>query len=133
MKESGYYATGTEFDPSAPWNEKRQREREFDVLVTQSLNKYDSIMSEDYIESLYKEEGLVESEIDTSFIDFEGSWKEQNFGIDKLLKELEQYVSNELASLPNVERKDRLRRQHLKEVLRACQGWELTETIVEEQ
>lgn len=37
--ESGYYPPGAEHDPRAPWNQEDNPEQEFDVTITQTLEK----------------------------------------------------------------------------------------------
>lgn len=134
MYENGYYPMGAENDPNAPWNERHNERKEFDVCVHQTLSKSDSVLSEDYIETAEKDEdGYFASDIDTSNIDFQDCWLSQNYGIDQLLKELERYVTKEFESITEDNRENRQRRRHLKDVLRSCQGWEVVETYVEER
>ena len=49
MRESGYYAPGTEFHPDAPWNQVDNPEKEFDVTCCQTLSKTVSVLTCDYI------------------------------------------------------------------------------------
>ena len=49
MIESGYYPAGTEFDPSAPWNEPVIPEKEFEVTCSQSLSKTVPVITDNYI------------------------------------------------------------------------------------
>lgn len=49
MIESGYYPAGSEFDPSAPWNEPVIPEKEFEVTCSQSLSKTVPVITNNYI------------------------------------------------------------------------------------
>lgn len=49
MIESGYYPAGSEFDPSAPWNEPVIPEKEFEVTCSQSLSKTVPVITDNYI------------------------------------------------------------------------------------
>lgn len=49
MIESGYYPAGSEFDPSAPWNEPVIPEKEFEVTCSQSLSKTVLVITDNYI------------------------------------------------------------------------------------
>jgi len=49
MKESGYYAPGTEFSPDAPWNRHDPEERELDVDVVVSFTINAPVHSVDYM------------------------------------------------------------------------------------
>jgi hypothetical protein len=49
MGESGYYPSGAEHDPNAPWNQRDTEEREFSVTVSQTLSKNTKVYTNDYI------------------------------------------------------------------------------------
>lgn len=53
MKESGYYPEGTEFNPEAPWNEKKEITVTKDIDVTITIKKRIKIkLPEYYINSI---------------------------------------------------------------------------------
>ena len=116
----------------APWNARENDEVPFDVCVTQTLTKNDTVMSTNYEEYTTREDGMVDVNYDTSEIDWEDEWLSQAYGIPFLLKELEKYVTKELKSMSEDNRGTKSRRKFLKDILSACQGWSLEETIVEE-
>ena len=52
MKESGGYPLGTEYNPEAPWNEKKEAVSTKEIDVTITIKKKINIkLSEDYINS----------------------------------------------------------------------------------
>lgn len=131
MYDNYNYPMGAD-TPDAPWNARDNDEVPFDVCVTQTLTKNDTVMSTNYEEYTTREDGMVDVNYDTSDIDWEDEWMSQAYGIPFLLKELEKYVSKELKSMCEDNRGTKSRRRFLKDILSACQGWTLEETIVEE-
>ena len=61
MTESGYYPSGAEFDPSAPFNEEEPQYRSVEVDVTLTLHKKINIdISENYLrEEFDKKKGTT--------------------------------------------------------------------------
>ena len=53
MKESGYYPTGAEHDPNAPWNKEDQKPIQVKVTISQSLSRLTTIEVTDYIAKEY--------------------------------------------------------------------------------
>lgn len=49
MKEADYYAPGSYYDSSAPWNQSDPDEKEFDVTCSQTLSKTVSVCTSNYI------------------------------------------------------------------------------------
>lgn len=79
MIESGYYPTGTEHDPRAPWNEKDIPEKELEVCVSVTLSKTVKIKVSDYevIDSGKDGDGEYFEDIDYSNCDLKGAVEEQ--------------------------------------------------------
>lgn len=120
---------------NAPWNEKKKNAKSFAVDVTTTLRKTDYILSDDYEDIPNTEDGYTSIDsILSSDVDLEEEWKEQRLDIPYLLQELEEFATLELLRLnkdksPNTQG----RRNHLASVIEACKGWQVEETIVEEQ
>lgn len=117
--------------PDAPWNEKENEEREFDVIVTQTLVKNEKVFTSDYNYFVEQEEdGGYSEEIETDDTDWEQAWSEQCWSIPELLNKLKKYVEEELATSKNI---DKGRKNYLNGIINACQGWNVIETCVEQQ
>ena len=118
-------------ESSAPWNETSNLPRKFDVWVTQTLVKHDVIQTKCYVERYQgkDEDGLPDIEIDTSNVDWKAEWKSECYDIPFLLRELEAYVKEELKETSKA---DAPRRRGLERMLKACKGWVVEETEVEE-
>lgn len=120
---------------NAPWNEKKKNAKSFAVDVTTTLRKTDYILSDDYEDIPNTEDGYTSIDsILSSDVDLEEEWKEQRLDIPYLLQELEKFAILELLRLnegksPNTQG----RRNHFTRVIEACKGWQVEETIVEEQ
>ncbi len=106
----------------APWNETNNPMMRFDVSVTQTLSKDDTIGTEDYICHEYDCD-----DIDSSGVNWEQEWKKQHYSITQLLRILEDYLTDELDGKP--------RKYHsqgcLLHILQECKGWNIEETYVE--
>lgn len=114
----------------APWNEEGQPEREFDVIVTQTLEKREKVTTCDY--GYYREQnedGWIE-EFDTEDTDWNKAWADQCWSIPELLNALKNYAEDELSS---GQKMNRGRQNYLKGMIAACQGWNVIETDVEEE
>jgi hypothetical protein len=73
MIESGYYPTGAEHDPRAPWNEPNPPEElSFEVCVSQTLSKNTKVITNDYFVEVDCDIEGYSTSIDTS----ETNWKE---------------------------------------------------------
>lgn len=79
MIESGYYPSGAEHDPNAPWNQKDLEEKDIEVTISVTLSKTVTISVNDYKigESGLDEEGYYFEDIDFSECNLEEAVKEQ--------------------------------------------------------
>lgn len=118
MKESGYYPTGAEFDPSAPWNEQSPKERDFDVTIEFVMQKQARVTTDDYL-CEYDDEYCADM-IDTRDTDFEKAYKESGYyTIEEMLAKLKQYVLEDMKKCsPNT-----CKGNSLKCLLSSCDGW----------
>ena len=76
MRESGYYAPGTEFREDAPWNETTIPERDFDILCSQTLSRSTSVTTDDYLPEWDEEAGYTHA--NTADTDWHRVYKENN-------------------------------------------------------
>lgn len=121
MRERDYYPAGAYNDPNAPWNEVELPYIEVDCDVTVTMTKVQRVETNNYI---VDEFGV--NYIEDGCADFEQQIKENEFTIPDLLKVLETYAKEELAS-ENCKRK-----QYLEGLIEACQGWEMEELEVDD-
>lgn len=91
MRESGYYAPGTEFLPDAPWNQIEAPEIEKECSATVVLNK-DTLVTTDKV--YWDGDDWVLCE-DVSLRDV---FRDNYTDIPTLLAELVKYIDEELAS-----------------------------------
>lgn len=79
MTESGYYPSGTENSPDAPWNQVDNPEREIEVTVSVTLSKTVKIKVSDYqiTDSGKDEDGKYFEDIDYSNCDLKSIVEEQ--------------------------------------------------------
>ena len=79
MIESGYYPSGTEHSPNAPWNQVDNPEREIEVTVSVTLSKTVKIKVSDYqiTDSGKDEDGEYFEDIDYSDCDLKCAVEEQ--------------------------------------------------------
>lgn len=120
MKESGNYPLGAEFDDSAPWNEKRVEDREFEVTVSETLSRYTTVSTHDYIPINYHDEdGEYTEDADTSDTNWVTAYKESNYSITDLLKELKSLCKYCLTST----QLEKVKRNKLNNIIKACEGW----------
>lgn len=117
-------------EKNAPWNEKENNEVPFDVFVSQTLVKHDSLLTSDYIEEDYglDEDGYRDYEYNTEDVDWDAEYEEQRFDIKHLLMELEMRLRNELEELKDSDNK---KKRHLKILLESCIGWDIEDSCVE--
>lgn len=79
MIESGYYPSGAEHSPNAPWNQVDNPEREIEVTVSVTLSKTVKIKVSDYqiTDSGKDEDGEYFEDIDYSDCDLKCAVEEQ--------------------------------------------------------
>lgn len=128
MYDNYNYPLGAD-NSSAPWNEKENEPKEFQCTVSVTLEKTMKIETSCYNEYWEKDDdGTPIHEIDTDDVDWNDEYKENHITLIEMLEELEGYVRQDLSMTGANTKKGR----HLKELLKACRGWEETETDVYE-
>lgn len=126
MRESGYYAPGTEFSPDAPWNDPVIPEKSFDVTISNTLSKATTVYTDQYIPcSDYDEEGGY-SWADTSDTNWEDVYNENHYTalglINKFKEFLEKYLPDPIV--------DHSRYMEFKNLIEECEDWEEDEIEV---
>ncbi len=110
--------------PDAPWNEREVPEIEVTAEITVLLKKSDIkvLTSNYYIE----EDG--KTELNDCFYNIAEYYEKQHNSIPALLGELAKYIKGELAGGDI----SYSRKEELEQMLEDCEGWEITDTDVEE-
>ena len=134
MKESGYYPTGSEYDPNAPYNKSDQKPVQVKVTISQSLSRSTTIEVTDYIakeytDAEYDEDGYLNItggiKYDFSDSNLLEAYKIDNWTIPELLNELKNYIQQDLDKGCS-----KSKESYLKRMIVACEDWELDEEEV---
>lgn len=127
MIESGYYPPGAEFDPNAPYNEPVIPERDFEVMISQTMSRTVTVTTDDYQPEFDEEDGNTYA--NTENTDWKKVYENCDFKLQDLISELKQYVLKDMEGTgPNTGKGS-----HLKRLLAACDGWIEDEyTVIEE-
>lgn len=127
MYDNYNYPAGAD-TPDAPWNQPVIPEKDFDVEVTITLFKHETVTTDDYTPEFDDEDGRTYS--NTENTDWGKAYKDSGcFTIPELLNELKTYVEADMQTcLPNSRRG-----AHLKLLLEACDGWNVMEVVYEER
>ena len=124
---SGYYPAGlTDNTPGCPWSEPVIPEREFDVLVSQTLSRNTSIYTDDYCPEFDEEDGRTYANTE------ETDWKKayQNVAMtplgiigaaEKIAKALLEQGQTRVGDV------------YLKSLVKECEGWNEDELEVMEE
>lgn len=124
-RAADYYAPGSYNDPSAPWNEPVIPEREFDVLVSQTLSRDTSIYTDDYCPEFDEETGYTDANTD------ETDWKKAY--CDAAMTPLEIIgAAEKIAKVLLEQGQTRVGGVYLKGLVRDCEGWNEDELEVVE-
>ena len=138
MKESGYYPTGAEHDPNAPWNKEDQKPIQVKVTISQSLSRSTTIEVTDYIAKEYTDAEYDEDEYlnitggikyDFSDSNLKESYEIQEYTIPELLEYLKSYLTVDIAECGE----NSGRKKMLQYILKCCEDWKVDETEVIEE
>lgn len=125
MLSMGGYPAGAQYDKRAPYNQKDNDERTFNVDVEYVMRKEDiEVQTDDY----FYEDDYEDFSVNTSLTDFEVAYTEQHYTIPEMLVELKKYVEREMQFVEMCSGRAR----ELKRLLADCQGWKIVEAQVEE-
>lgn len=123
MYDNYNYPMGAD-TPDAPWNEREIPEIEVTAEITVLLKKSDvKVFTTNY--------GIDEDgypELSDDYSDIAEYYEKQHNSIPALLGELAKYIKGELAGGDI----SGFRRQELDAMLEDCEGWEITDTDVED-
>ena len=120
MRESGYYPPGAEFDPNAPWNEHETPDKDFDVLVSQTLSKNTEVTTNDYVHVIDQDEDGCYEYDDTCDTDWHEAYKQQHLTPLQLIEKFKKLLTTHLPD-PVVDIK---RYKEFKNLIEECEGWE---------
>lgn len=138
MKESGYYPTGAEHDPNAPWNKEDQKPIQVKVTISQSLSRSTTIEVTDYIakeytDAEYDEDGYLNItggiKYDFSDSNLKEAYEIQEYTIPELLEYLKSYLTVDIAECGE----NSSRKKMLQYILKCCEDWKVDETEVVEE
>lgn len=123
MRDRDYYPMGAYEDPSSPWNQSETPERDFDVVISQTLSKSTVATTTNYRYSEWVEEDemgkRLEREMDTSDTDWEEAYSESDHYTPlQLIEEFKKYLEIELARAGDT--KDKKKLEHL---IDECDNW----------
>lgn len=139
------YPAGAENDPDAPYNEVEVPEKEFDVLVSQTLSKSTSVFTNNYIpgasgvEYEHDEEGGHavgwQDPDDTSDTDWEKEYHENDHYTPlELINKFKKYLEREWDVLKNAaeanDAETRWKKNNIKHLIEECEGWTDDETEI---
>lgn len=132
MSEQDYYPAGSYNDPAAPWNETSEPERDFEVLISQTLSKTTDVTTNDYQHYVFDEKDDMGWHREEDIVTEETNWTEayENSGhltALELIAEFQKFLEIELARNENV--KDKKRYEKL---IEECKGWEQDEIEIME-
>lgn len=115
-RAADYYAPGSYNDPSAPWNEPVIPEREFDVLVSQTLSRDTSIYTDDYCLEFDDETGYTSTNTE------ETDWKEAYKNAARTPLEIIS-AAEKIAKALLEQGQTRVGGVYLKSLIEDCEGW----------
>ena len=143
MIESGYYPAGSEFDPSAPWNEPVIPEKEFEVTCSQSLSKNVIVYTDNYIpgasgvdyesddEGGYTAVGWHDPD-DTSDTNWAKEYKNGHYTPLELINKFKEYLMKQWDILKDAEEandaRTKQKKREIKHLIEECEGWTEDET-----
>lgn len=135
MIESGYYPTGAEFDPSAPYNQSDPEDMDFEITCSQSLSRTVTVTTNNYAPGASGvdfepdgEGGYYKTpwhdDPDTS----DTNWADEYHDNDhytpiQLIALLKDYIEKDLMYGDS-----KYPESHLKHLLQECEGWTEDET-----
>lgn len=121
-----FYAPGSYNDPSAPWNEPVIPEREFDVLVSQTLSRDTSIYTDDYCPEFDEEDGRTYANTE------ETDWKKAYQNVAMTPLEIIG-AAEKIAKALLEQGQTRVGDVYLKSLVKDCEGWNEDELEVMEE
>ena len=130
MYESGYYPTGAEYDPSAPWNRSDTDEAVRDIDYSCTMHRVAPVSTTDYIQGEWErdEDGFAcRSDDDFSDTNWLEEYTEQYRTPEQLIKLLREIASDFADG--RVPKKSASQWQRIAD---DCRGWEMDDEYAEE-
>lgn len=115
MFENGYYPTGTQYLPQAPWNIKELPKKDLDVAVSQSLSKNITINTNLYYPE-FDDSG--ECNVDGEETNWGEVYEENHYTPLELIQMFKKHLQEELFRFGNTI--DRYKYQH---IIEECDNW----------
>ena len=124
---SGYYPAGlTDNTPGCPWSEPVIPEREFDVLVSQTLSRNTSIYTDDYCPEFDEKDGRTYANTE------ETDWKKAYQNVAMTPLEIIG-AAEKIAKALLEQGQTRVGDVYLKSLVQDCEGWNEDELEVMEE
>ena len=124
---SGYYPAGlTDNTPGCPWSEPVIPEREFDILVSQTLSRNTSIYTDDYCPEFDEEDGRTYANTE------ETDWKKAYQNVAMTPLEIIG-AAKKIAKALLEQGQTRVGDVYLKSLVKECEGWNEDELEVMEE
>lgn len=129
MGDTGYYPTGAQNDPNAPYNEPITPKRNFNVTISQTLSK-DVVVKTDQYKTEYDAEDNC-SCVNTEDTNWSEEYAKQHYTPLKLIKIFKEYLKIKLKEHmeldesrlnANVFAWDRTKTR-LEHLIQECEGW----------
>ncbi len=130
MRESGYYAPGTEFDTRAPWNQSDPDEAVRDIDYSCTMHRVAPVSTTDYIQGEWErdEDGFAcRSDDDFSDTNWLEEYTDQYRTPEQLIALLKE-IATEMAAGRTVQK----RASTWQHIADDCQGWEMDDECAEE-
>lgn len=105
---------------SAPWNQVDTPEREFNVLISQTLSKQTTVETNDIVIQAENDEGFYNEIIDTSDTDWKKAYGD--YGRYTPLELIEAFKELLQENLPNPKEDPKKYRKY-KYLIEECEGW----------
>ena len=139
MSEADYYAPGSYYDPSAPWNQVDVPEKEFDVTCSQSLSRTAVVTTNNYIpgaSGVDYEDGMAvgwQDDDDTSDTNWGDEYDACGYKTPlQLIQLLRQYVEKDLNNVDSIAKDTNQNKifleRKLKHLIEECDCWQDDET-----
>lgn len=126
MYDNYNYPPGAD-NEQAPWNQEPVPEREFDVMVSQTLSKSVIITTNDYEPEIVNERhnGIFEFNAITDNTDWEADFHENDYHTpEQLILLFKRYLEAELGGKQSVPKSP----TYIKKLIEECDGWCVDET-----
>ena len=131
MRESGYYAPGTEFDTRAPWNQKDNDEATRNIDYSCTMHRVAPVSTVNYVPGCWEkdEDGFAfRNDDDFSDTDWVEEFNDQYRTPAKLIALLKE-IATEFAAGHTVQK----RLSTWQHIADDCEGWEVDDEYAEEK